>query len=250
MYEVWFYSLLSVVIVSLLSLVGILTFSMKVERLKKILIYMISFAAGALLGDVFIHLLPEVVNEHGFGINISMYILSGIAVFFIGEKVIHWRHCHLPITSEHKHPFAIMNLFGDSVHNFVDGIIIGASYLVSIPVGLATTLAVIIHEIPQEIADFGVLLHGGFTKRKALFFNFLTALTSIVGVVLVLLLGQYVENITIFMIPFTAGGFIYIAGADLIPEMHKEVEISRSFFQFIAFISGAAVMVLLLFLEF
>ncbi|MAG39105.1 ZIP family metal transporter [Candidatus Woesearchaeota archaeon] len=249
MQEVWVYSLVSVVFISLMSLIGIFTLIIEKNLMNKILIYMVSFAAGALLGDAFIHLLPEIVNEVGFGINISLYIILGIAVLFVIEKTICWRHCHLPITDDHVHPFAIMNLVGDGIHNFIDGLIIGASYLASIPVGIATTIAVIFHEVPQEIADFGVLLHGNFTKAKALFFNFITAITAIIGAVTSLLLANHIDNITTFLLPFAAGGFIYIAGADLIPELHKDFEVKKSLIQLLMFLLGVSIMFLLLFLE-
>ena len=223
--------------------------SVKTEKLKKVLIYMISFSAGALLGDAFIHLLPEVVEEFGFGINVSLYVIAGIGVSFIIEKIVHWRHCHMPVTKSHVHPLSIMNLFGDAIHNLIDGLIIGASYMAGIQIGIATTIAVIAHEIPQEIADFGVLIHGGFTKGKALFYNFLTALTAILGAVIALILGTMSENLTIFLIPFAAGTFIYISSADLIPELHKEVIWKKSVIQFIWFVLGVAVMLSLVFLE-
>jgi zinc and cadmium transporter len=165
------------------------------------------------------------------------------------EKIIHWRHCHHPTTEDHPHPFAKMNLVGDTVHNFIDGIIIAGSYLVSIPVGIATTIAVVFHEIPQEIGDFGVLLYGGYTKNKALFVNFLTALAAILGAVIALVLSSSVEQLAMFIVPFAAGNFIYIAGADLIPEIHKEVELSKSIMQGITFILGVLVMLGLLFLS-
>src|SRR3989338_2747586 len=249
MANIWLYSLTSVFIVSLMSFVGVLTLSIKTERLKKILLYLVSFSAGALFGDAFIHLLPEIVEKSGFGLNISLYLMLGIGISFIIEKFIHWRHCHLPNTKDHVHPFAMMNLFGDCIHNFIDGLIIGASYLASVPVGIATTLAVIFHELPQEIGDFGVLLHGGFSKAKALFFNFVTALTAVFGAAISLLISPYVENITTFLIPFAAGTFIYIAGSDLIPELHKEVKVERSLLQLIAIALGVLVMLSLLLLE-
>src|SRR3989344_3303920 len=166
------YTLASVFIVSLVSLIGVLTLSFRTSTLKKCLIYFVSFSAGALLGDVFIHLLPGIIEEKGFELSVSLFILFGILFSFTVEKIINWRHCHHPTTKEHPHPFAIMNLVGDLMHNFLDGLVIGASYLINVPVGIATTLAVVLHEIPQEIGDFGVLLHGGFSKGKALFFNF------------------------------------------------------------------------------
>ncbi len=245
------YTLISVLIVSLISLVGVLTLSFKVHTLKRCLIYLVSFSAGALLGDVFIHLLPEIIGKNGFELNISLYILFGILFSFIVEKIINWRHCHHPTTKDHPHPFAIMNLVGDFFHNFLDGLIIGASYLASIPVGIATTIAVILHEIPQEIGDFGILLHGGFSKNKALFFNFVTALSAVLGAVLSFILAARVENSLSFLLPFAAGNFIYIAGADLIPELHKyEFTTKGSFLQLLAIILGIGIMIGLLFLEF
>lgn len=249
MIEIWLYSIISVLIISLISLIGIITFSINTEKLRQILIYMIAFSAGALFGDAFIHLLPGIVEKQGFTFNISIYILLGIAFSLFAEKIIHWRHCHLPITKTHVHSFSLMNLFGDSVHNFIDGLIIGASYLVSIPVGIATTIAVVLHEIPQEIGDFGILIHGGFSKTRALFLNFFTALTSFIGVIISLLLSSKVENITLFLIPFAAGSFIYIAGSDLIPELHKECNTKKSIFQLVFFIFGVLIMLFLLLLD-
>lgn len=245
--EIWLYSLVSVFIVSFISLIGVWTLSFEVKKLKKVLIYLVSFSAGALFGDAFIHLLPEVVERSGeFSLFISLSLLSGIIFFFIIEKIVHWNHCHVPVSKTHVHPFSLMNLVGDGVHNFIDGLVIGVSYLVSIPVGIATTLAVVFHEIPQEIGDFGVLIHGGFTKKKALSLNFLTALTAVVGVVMALSLSD-VEKIILFLIPFAAGGFIYIAGSDLIPELHNcEYDVKRSILQLIAFLFGIGVMVGLL----
>lgn len=241
------YALLSVLLVSAVSLIGIVTLSLSFPRLKKTLLFLVSFAAGALLGDVFLHLLPELV-EDGFALSFSFVILGGIGFSFVIEKFIHWRHCHIPTSKEHTHPLAAMNLIGDGVHNFIDGVIIGASYLVSVPAGLATTFAVFLHEIPQEIGDFGILIHAGFTRKKALFMNFLLALTSILGVLLVFAIGD-VEGIIPLLAAFAAGNFIYIAGSDLIPELHKETGLKSSFYQLLALILGVMVMASLLLLE-
>ena len=249
MSQIWIYTLGSVLAVSLASFVGIATLSLKADTLKKVLIYFISLSAGTLLGDAFIHLLPEIVEENGFTLSVSLYLILGIVGSFMIEKVIHWRHCHHPTTEDHPHPFAWMNLFGDAVHNFLDGLVIAGAYMVSIPVGVATTFAVLLHEIPQEIGDFGVLIHGGFSKKKALFLNFLVSLTAILGAILSLILGQYIESFHVFIVPFAAGGFIYIAAADLIPELHKEVKISKSILQLLWFIIGVAMMVMLITLE-
>ncbi len=187
--------------------------------------------------------------QSGFGLKTGIFLISGILVFFVLEKFIHWRHCHVPTSKEHPHPFAIMNLIGDCLHNLIDGLVIGGTYLASIPLGITTTLAVLFHEIPQEIGDFGVLIHGGFKKKKALLFNFLTALTAVVGAILGLLLGGVVENFAAFIIPFTAGGFVYIASSDLIPELHREVAPGRSFFQLMGILLGIGIMALMLGLE-
>ena len=241
------YTIFSVFIVSLISLIGVFTLGLKVENLKKILIYLISFSAGALLGDVFIHLIPETVKS-GFTLLTSLYILFGIILFFALEKIVRWRHCHMPITKQHVHPFAYMSLFGDALHNSIDGMAIAASYIISIPVGIATTLAVIFHEIPQEIGNFGILVHGGFSKQKALFINFLTALTAFLGAFVAFWLSSLVNNVELFFIPLTIGGFIYVAGSDLIPELHKENEIKQAFFQLVAFLAGILIMLALILL--
>ncbi len=246
---VWLYTIGSVLLVSIVSFTGAATLSIEGKKLKKVLIYLVSFAAGALFGDAFLHLLPEVIEENGFSLTVSISIIAGIVLFFVLEKIISWHHYHMPHSGKEVHSFAITSLAGDAMHNFIDGLIIAASYLISIPVGIATTIAVVLHEIPQEIGDFGILLQGGFTKNKALLFNFLTALTAVMGAVLALLLGSRMENITLFLVPFAAGGFIYVAGADLIPELHKEVNVKKSIFQLSAFIAGIGVMMLLLLIE-
>jgi len=248
--QAWIYTLGSVILVSLISLIGVLTLSLNAKKLNTLLIYLISFSAGALIGDSFLHLLPESL-ETTPALKISTFIIVGITLFFILEKVIHWQHCHgHVIDQDHVHPYAFMNLVGDAFHNFLDGIIIAASYLISLPVGIATTVAVVLHEIPQEIGDFAVLLHGGFKKTKALFLNFVTAAFSILGAVLTLLLTNVLENIETILVPIAIGGFLYIAGSDLIPQLHKDSEkISHSLLQLLAFIIGILIMAALLLIE-
>lgn len=255
---VWFYSILSILVVSLVSFVGVFTLGIKSDNFKKILIYFISFSAGALFGDAFIHLFPEIIKEQGFGLNVSIYILVGILIFFILEKVIHFQqyHCHGDPKCEHEleqgpkvsknkkhiHSFAYMSLIGSSLHNFIDGTIIAASYLISFPLGLATTIAVFLHEIPHELGDFSILLHGGFSKSRALFVNFISALVSLLGMAFTLLLSSYISNLQLILVPIAAGGFVYVAGSDLIPELHKENGLKTSVIQIITFILGISVM--------
>ena len=155
----------------------------------------------------------------------------------------------MPITKEHQHSFAQMNLVGDMVHNFIDGLVVASAFLLSMPVGIATALAVLLHEIPQEIGDFGVLIHGGYSKKKALMLNFFSALTAFFGVVIALILQKYIENISEFLMPFSAWLFIYIAWTDLIPELHKHPKVSQSLLQALCFVIWIGVMCLLLLVE-
>jgi len=245
MASVFIYILTSVFLVSLISFVGAITLSLKEENLNKTLIFLVSFSAGSLFGSVFFHLLPEATGEQGFNFEITFALLSGILICFVLEKFIRWRHCHIIPNQTHPHPFSHLILFSDSLHNFIDGLIIGGSYLISLSLGLTTTLAVIFHEIPQEIGDFGSLLYGGLGKIKALLFNFLSALSALLGGIFVLIFKNF-EGLTNFLIPFAAGNFLYIAGSDLVPELHKEIEIKKSIFQLIFFIAGLLLMLVLI----
>jgi zinc and cadmium transporter len=245
----WGYTILSVVLVSLVSIIGIFTVTLNQKRLYRFLIYFVSFSAGTLIGDAFIHLIPEAFRTNSNSFQVSLTILVGISVFFILEKIVHWRHCHEEPCVDHPHPFSYMILFGDTVHNFIDGVVIAASYLVSVPLGVATTVAVLFHEIPQEIGDFGSLVYGGFTINKAILFNFMTALTAILGAVFVLVVGANTTAITNYMVPFAAGGFIYVASTDLIPELKKHSQLKTSLIQVLTFLLGIIAMIGLLVLE-
>ncbi|MFA5059751.1 MAG: ZIP family metal transporter [Candidatus Omnitrophota bacterium] len=243
-------ALISVSLVSIISLAGAFTLSLNKEFLRKILLFLVSFAVGALFGDAFIHLLPEAFEELGLSLQTSLLVISGILIFFVLEKFLRWRHCHILESShEHVHPMATLSLIGDAVHNLMDGMIIGASYLASPAIGVATTLAVILHEIPQEIGDFGILVHSGLTVRKALFFNFLSALTAFVGLGISLFIGPHITGYASYIVPVTAGGFLYIAGSDLIPELHHDVKASISLGQFVCIILGVGLMALLVLME-
>lgn len=244
-----FYTLLSVIIVSLISFVGVLTLVMKKELLSKSIFILVSLAVGALLGDVFVHIIPEAYEELNNPLLISLTLIGGILLFFILEKVLHWHHHTTEHAEEHPHPVGNMVLIGDGVHNFIDGVLIAASYMVSIEIGVATTIAVILHEIPQEVGNFGVLIHAGYSKVKALWYNFLSALTAVVGAIIALIVGSNIEDFATWLLPLTAGGFIYIALSDLIPELHKERRLSQGVIQVAAIIVGVLSMTLLLALE-
>lgn len=242
----FFNSILATFIISLVSLVGILTILFKEKLLNNILFFLIAFSAGSLMGGAFLHLIPESLK---YGNNIIFIIvLIGFSLFFILERFLHWHHCHQEGGDCDVHTLSQMNLIGDGFHNFLDGLVVAGAFSISTPLGISTTLAIIAHEIPQEISDFGVLLYGGFSKRKALFYNFLTACLSIIGAVTGYFLLGYIDNFSMILLSFTAGGFIYIAASDLIPELHKEADVKKSFSSFLFFIIGISFMILLKFL--
>jgi zinc and cadmium transporter len=245
---IWAYTLISVAFVSLLSLVGVITLSLREARLRKVLIFLVAFAVGALLGDVFIHLLPESFEKIGTNLITSLLVIVGFLVFFVLEKFVRWRHLGSAQTSKIQ-PVVTMNIVGDAVHNFIDGMLIAASFMVSVPIGITTTIAIVLHEIPQEIGDFGILVNGGLSIKRALMFNLLAALMAFAGAVVTIVIGGRFENYAVYLLPITAGGFIYIAGPDLIPELQQEVKVSNSIWQFCALLMGVFVMALLTLLE-
>lgn len=245
----FFYIILASIVTSLISLVGALTLTVSGKRLNRLVMFLVSLSAGTLIGDSFFHLLPEAVEKDN-GLGLWLALIGGLLLFFVLEKVIHWRHCHLSPNENHPHPVGAMNLVGDGLHNFIDGLIIAGSFLVDVRLGIITTIAVIAHEIPQELGEFGTLLHAGYKAKKALLLNLLSASFSILGAVLAWLLGSYSQGFVNLIIPITAGGFIYIATADLIPELKKEVKLSSSLRQFLGIILGLGLMLVLrLFLE-
>ena len=246
--SVWAMTLLSAFLSSLISLIGVLGIGFGNSLLKKVPSFLISFAVGALLGDAFIHLLPEAFATAHSRVAVSLYVLAGILAFFVLEKIIRWRHCHVPTSHTHPHPLATMNLVGDGLHNLIDGYLIGASYAVSIPIGITTTIAVVLHEIPQEISDFGILLHSGFSMKKALLLNLLTGVVGIIGAGLALLIGSKLQNVPEIILACTAGGFIYIAGSDLTPELHHETRLPASIWQLMAMLLGILVMLALIYI--
>lgn len=246
--EVWLYSLISVIGVSLISLIGVLIIPFGHARYASMLLLLVSFSVGGLFGDAFIHLIPESFRELESDLSVSLLIMLGIFTFFVLEKFLCWRHCHIPTSDSHPHGLAVINIVSDGLHNLIDGIIIGASYQVSLTIGVTSTLAIVLHEIPQEVGDFGVLLYSGMSRRKALFFNYLASTTAILGTLLSLWFGPHVKPLSVSLLPFAAGGFIYLAGTDLIPELKKEINLWKSFWQLAAIMSGIGVMAALLYL--
>lgn len=243
------YPLASVIIVSLISLIGVLGLAINEGKLKKILLWLVSLSVGALFGDVFLHIIPEIYEQSNNLNANALLIIGGILIFFVLEKFLGWRHCHDQECQEHIRPFAFINLFGGLMHNIFDGMMIGASYLISIPIGVATTIAIILHEIPHELGDFGILVHGGLKPKKALLYNFFSACGAIAGTIVSLILGGKIAGYAQIIMPLTAGSFLYIAGSDLIPELHKEESVKKSFLQLFFILLGVGLMLLLLHFE-
>jgi zinc and cadmium transporter len=229
----------STFLVSLISFVGVVTLAIKSRLLNKILLILVSFSAGALMGGAFLHLLPEAI-ETATDVNILLYVLVGFVIFFLLEKILYWRHCHKEKCTVHA--FTYLNLIGDGIHNFIDGLVIAASFVTNVQLGIATTLAITSHEIPQEIGDFGVLIYGGMNKMRALFLNFLSALTAVIGGVIGYFVSSYAGQFTIFLLPFAAGGFIYISSSDLIPEIRNMESLKKSMMTFAVFLIGILLM--------
>ena len=244
----WVPALAAVAGISLVSLVGAVGMVVKRDFLARALFVVVAFAAGALLGDAFFHLVPEIAeSKTGFDRLASSSLLGGVLILFILEKVLHWHHAHFP-REEVLHPVAVTNLVGDGLHNFVDGAIVAGSFAVSTELGVATAIAVALHEIPQEVGDFGILLHAGLSPKRALALNFASAAMALLGAVAVLLFVS-VEAVERVLVPFSAGAFVYIASTDLLPDMHKEPEAGRSLIQLVSLVGGIGAMAALLALE-
>ncbi len=241
-HDIWANTLASTLLVSIASFAGVLFLAFKTELLQKIVFVLVSFAVGALFGNAFFMLIPEAQELLTNNLHIGLMVVAGILLMFVLEKLIHWHHNHHIGSIRKEAPLGYISLFTDGLHNFIDGILIASSWMVSPEIGLATTLAVIAHEIPQEISDFGILIHAGFSPKKALFFNFLAACTAILGAVGTLCLGAVFTNISGYILPLAAGGFIYLAGSDLIPELHREKSVRKNSLQLLVIVLGLALM--------
>ena len=245
-----FYILLSTFLISLISFIGALSLFLKEKFLNKVLLFLVAFSAGALLGGAFLHLLPEAIEKAGESniLKVFGFVLLGFCVFYVLEEFIKWHHHHSISHSKGEcfsreiKPFSYLILFSDGLHNFIDGLIIAGSFVISPVSGLATTIAVALHEIPQELGDFGVLIYGGLKKSRALLFNFLTALFAVLGGVIGFLLAQKIGTSIVYLLPFAAGNFIYIACSDLIPEIKKDFSVAKSLGYFSVFVLGILLM--------
>ncbi|MBW2999023.1 ZIP family metal transporter [Candidatus Woesearchaeota archaeon] len=291
MNQVWAYSIVSVLFISILSLIMAIPFFLKKKISKHTLLFLLSISVGVLLSTVFMDLIPEslgqghdddaLMDEHleelehleeefennnsevdirdedgqesenklESHIVVSLYIILGFLIMFVVEKFIHWHHskkeCDHDCGHSHAYNLAPINLIGDGIHNLIDGLVIAGAYSINITLGLVATISVIFHEIPQEIADFGVLLYSGLSKKKAVLFNLLSALTSLIGVILGLVLLNKLHWFEFFIIPFAAGNFLYIAASNLLPQLHRHCKLKETFMHILAILIGVGIIFLI-----
>lgn len=229
-------------LMSAIALVGSVTLILKEATLQKIILPLVAFAAGSLIGGAFFHMIPAGMEKITDTTVLFGWLLAGFTLFFVLEQFLHWHHCHRARASC-KQPLTYLILIGDGLHNFIGGLAIAGIFLVDIRLGIMAWLAAAAHEIPQELGDFGVLIHGGWRKRTALFFNVLSGLTFLLGG-----LVAYAASFTIdvaFLIPFAAGNFIYIGASDLVPEVTKHKNLKNNFLNFVSFVVGILLMYLI-----
>lgn len=240
---VWIYAILSIAAISGMSLAGLFTLSMSNTNLQRFTTPMVSVAVGVMLGNAFLHMIPEAFEELGNGITVPLLIIAGVFLFFVIERVLHCRHeCAKPHDAHH---LGVMSLTADMLENFIDGIVIGAAYLVSVPAGIAATVAVLVHEVPTELSDFSVLVHSGFTRKRALLLNLASSMTAFIGVLLALSLGSTVSNFAAYVLPVAAGCFVYLAAGGLIPRFLQSHSLKASYKHIALMIVGVAAMLAL-----
>ena len=228
--------------ISLTAWTGVLTLVLRAELLDRILLGMVALSAGSLMGGAFLHLLPQAIADVGTAdtLPLFLYLIGGFCLFYVLEQFLSWHHHHA--TTHDREPVSYLVLVSDTLHNFIDGLVIAAAFLVSVSFGITTSLAIALHEVPQEIGDFGVLVYGGFDRWQALALNYLTQATVIVGGVVGIALQGYVGEVPTVLLPFAAGNFIYIASSDLIPEIKREANVRQSFLYFVVFLVGIGLM--------
>jgi len=228
--------------ISLVAWVGVATLFLREELLDRLLLVLVALAAGGLIGGAFLHLLPRAIAEYGSTDTLPLFlaVVAGFCLFYVLEQFVHWHHHHA--ATHEREPVSYLVLVSDTVHNFVDGLVVAGAFLLGVDVGLVTAAAVALHEIPQEIGDFGVLVYGGFDRRRALVLNYLTQTTVVFGGVAGYFLADVVEGTPVMLLPFAAGNFVYIASSDLIPEIKDEENVRTAAVYFAVFLTGILLM--------
>jgi len=251
------YPFVAALVICLLSLSGALFFFISPKKLAAIIPFLVSLAIGVLLGNAFIHLIPDAASSIGSVQQVSLLTLLGILLFFFIEKGMHWRHHHEIYISDSNvgstlhpvKPMGRLNLMGDFIHNFTDGVLIAGSFATSPQLGVITTVAIAAHEIPQEISDTGALVYSGYSLKKAIRLNFLCSLSCLLGVASLVLLDGFLSIRANYLLPITGGGFIYIATSDMMPELQRRFSLRSHVGQGVAILAGLGIMILTVSLE-
>ncbi len=226
---------------SAIAMVGSVTLIMKPATLDRLLLPLVAFAAGSLIGGAFFHMIPAAVIDNSDFLNVGIGVVTGFTAFFLLEQLLHWHHCHRA-TSDCKQPLTYLILIGDGLHNFLGGLAIAGTFLIDIRLGITSWLAAAAHEVPQELGDFGVLIHGGWSKRRALLFNVLSGSTFLLGGLVAY--GLSFQMDVSWLIPFAAGNFLYIGASDLVPEVNKHHNLKANVAHLLAFVSGLLLLLL------
>ncbi len=229
------------ILMSAIALVGGAFVLLPDRALNRILQPLVAFAAGSLIGGAMFFMLPHALRGSGDPPDIRMFVwvVVGFATFFALDQLLEWHHCHRP-PGEHIRPLGPLLLVADGVHNLLGGLAIGAVFMADIEAGFAAWVAAALHELPQEMGDFGAIVHAGYTRKRALFYNFLSALTFPLGGVVAWSLGQELD--VSFLVALGAGNFLYIAAADLIPEVKRSEKLSETGVRFVAFVAGVGLL--------
>ena len=229
----------SSILMGALALIGVVALSLKEATLKRLLLPLVALAAGSLLGGAFFHMIPEAIDKTGAELSVYVYVVAGFSFFLLLEQFLHWHHCHREAT-DCERPLTYLILIGDSIHNFIGGIAVAGTFLIDIQLGISTWLAAAAHEVPQEIGDFAVLVHGGWSRKKALLLNGLAGSSFLLGGLLAYSLSF--SSWIYYLIPFAAGTFIYIGASDLIPEVNKHHSLARNILHFLCFSTGLLIL--------
>jgi zinc and cadmium transporter len=245
--DAFFWILGSGLLMSVIALSGSITLILKEKTLKKILLPLVAFAAGSLIGGALFHMLPIAIKQINNTHLVFLFVAFGLVVFLALEQFMHWHHCHRA-TINHKEPATYLILIADGLHNFLGGLAVGGVFLVDIQLGITAWFAAAMHEIPQELGDFAVLVNGGWKKGKALLFNLISGLTFLVGGIVVYFASTQFDVNTDYLIAFGAGNFIYIAASDLIPQINKEESLKNNLIHYGAFIAGLTLLYFLILL--
>ena len=226
-------------LMSAIAVVGSVTLLLKEATLKRIIMPLVAFAAGSLLGGAFFHMIPAALEQAPADPTVFLWALVGFALFFALEQFFHWHHCHRA-SSDCKEPLTYLILLGDGLHNFLGGLGVGGVFLIDLKLGITAWLAAAAHEVPQELGDFGVLIHGGWDRGRALLLNLISGLTFLLGSMLAYAASAQID--VGFLVPFAAGNFIYIAASDLVPEVNKHRDTSANVIHFVSFVAGIALL--------